>query len=82
MLKFSVKVGIVLPDNITHSCLVDVALIVPTILKPKSVPFWEFSVKRRYRVIRAHGPKSLKLLASRPPSSGMAISRQLASHRR
>jgi hypothetical protein len=29
------------------------------------VPFWEFPVKRRYRVIRAHGPKGLKLLVAR-----------------
>jgi hypothetical protein len=36
VLKFAVKVGIVLPDNITHSFLIDVAAVVPIALKPKT----------------------------------------------
>jgi hypothetical protein len=42
VLKFAVKVGIVLTDNIAHSCLIDVAVIVPTILAPKNSHWTEW----------------------------------------
>lgn len=42
VLKFAVKIGIVLPDNIKHSYLIDVDAITTTTLKPKSSVWTEW----------------------------------------